>query len=119
MAGLSNTSHDKTGFGLPPSLMHAKLSSEFSLTGTKIFPASSRRESINKYGGFGGSEIKQILISITLFKRRKTYFFDQFTQAYTDKYHNIQFQKKPVFTQSVTKKALHNESAISYVFFFS
>lgn len=53
--GLSKTSQVNVGFGLPPSLTQAKLNSEFSLTGTKIFPASKRRESINRYGGFGRS----------------------------------------------------------------
>lgn len=53
--GLNRTSQVNVGFGLPPSLTQAKLNSEFSLTGTKIFPASKRRESINRYGGFGRS----------------------------------------------------------------
>lgn len=53
--GLNKTSQVNVGFGFPPSLTHAKLNSEFSLTGTKIFPASKRRESINRYGGFGRS----------------------------------------------------------------
>lgn len=37
--------------------MQANVSSEFSLTGTKIFPASKRRESMSRYGGFGRSAI--------------------------------------------------------------
>lgn len=53
--GLINTSQLSIGFGLPPSLMQASVSSEFSLTGTKMFPASKRRESISRYGGFGRS----------------------------------------------------------------
>jgi hypothetical protein len=55
MPGLISISHVNTGLGLPPSLTHDKVSSEFSLTGTKIFPASRRRESMSKYGVFGGS----------------------------------------------------------------
>lgn len=53
--GLISTSQLNIGFGLPPSLTQANVNSEFSLTGTNILPASKRLESINKYGGFGGS----------------------------------------------------------------
>lgn len=57
--GDMSTSQANTGFGLPPSLMQANISSEFSLTGTKIFPASRRRESMSRYGGFGRSKKKR------------------------------------------------------------
>lgn len=53
--GLISTSQLSIGFGLPPSLTQANVSSEFSLTGTKMLPASKRLESINKYGAFGRS----------------------------------------------------------------
>uniref|UniRef100_A0A1A9ZPL3 Uncharacterized protein n=1 Tax=Glossina pallidipes TaxID=7398 RepID=A0A1A9ZPL3_GLOPL len=46
--GLSKTSQVRVGLGLPPSLTQAKFSSEFSLTGTNILPASKRLESMSK-----------------------------------------------------------------------
>lgn len=53
--GIRSFSYLSCGLGFPPSLMQANVSSEFSLTGTKIFPASKRRESMSRYGGFGRS----------------------------------------------------------------
>lgn len=70
MPGLISTSQLKIGFGFPPSLMQANVSSEFSLTGTKLFPASRRRESMSKYGGFGRSSNQ-----ITRGKRREEMIF--------------------------------------------
>lgn len=65
--GLINTSQLSCGFGLPPSLMQASVSSEFSLTGTKLFPASKRRESMSRYGGFGRSANFQMFYIHTIY----------------------------------------------------
>uniref|UniRef100_A0A182J265 Uncharacterized protein n=1 Tax=Anopheles atroparvus TaxID=41427 RepID=A0A182J265_ANOAO len=57
--GLSRTSQVSDGFGLPPSLTQASVSSEFSFTGMNMLPASSRRESIKRTINFIGRPLKK------------------------------------------------------------